>query len=408
VCGANLSFRNLTLARVTKALSIVLPCSVSTTRRGSLQLLVRDAEFILSLVAEVFDAVSAVKRLSNLLVCLNEALELAVKFSVLSGQHVAVVLQGFNLSLAVVVATTHGLVGEAQVVLLSAGSAEALIGSSALSLQIIELSGSITIAGKLAFGSTHKIGFLLHFEVESTALLRLLVLSKVVLVSGSEQVSMSFLISFSGSPEIELLGISEFRKVSRLLLRLVKVVVRSLDSVVGVRVLALFHGVQTSELVDLFLVSLSLLFELSELVVSVVEVLGKSIAVITFLGNVSLGGENLSLTTVDLFSGTRNLSLQVVVLTVLLVEEEASVIDFFAEGVYGVGIGIVSLAEVIVLQELLILQVAVLGLDSVKLVAQSQVVLVALLDLEDLSLQLGDEQVFLVTGQMHAVVVLQQ
>jgi len=120
--------------------------------------------------------------------------------------------------------------------------------------------------------------------------------------------------------------------------------------------------------------------------VGVIQVLSKCIAVITFLRNISLGRENFSFTTVDLLAGTSNLSLQVVVLTVLFVEEEAGVIDFFAECVQRVSVGVMSLAEVVVLQELLVLQVAVLGLDGVQLVAESQVVLVALLDLEDLCL----------------------
>lgn len=62
--------------------------------------------------------------------------------------------------------------------------------------------------------------------------------------------------------------------------------------------------------------------------------------------------------------------------------------------------------EVIVLEKFLVLQVAILGLQSVELVAQGKVVLVALFNLEDLGLELRDQQVFLVAGQMHAIVVL--
>ena len=62
--------------------------------------------------------------------------------------------------------------------------------------------------------------------------------------------------------------------------------------------------------------------------------------------------------------------------------------------------------EVVILEQLLVLQVSVLGLDGVQLVPQGEVVLVALLDFEDLGLELRDEQVFLVAGEMHAVVVL--
>ena len=63
--------------------------------------------------------------------------------------------------------------------------------------------------------------------------------------------------------------------------------------------------------------------------------------------------------------------------------------------------------EVIVLEELLVLQVAILGLDGVELVSQCEVVFVSLLDLEDLGLELRNEEVLLVTGQMHTIVVLQ-
>ena len=48
----------------------------------------------------------------------------------------------------------------------------------------------------------------------------------------------------------------------------------------------------------------------------------------------------------------------------------------------------------------------ILGLDGVELVSQGEVVLVSLLDLEDLSFELRNEKVLLVTGQMHTIVVL--
>ena len=48
----------------------------------------------------------------------------------------------------------------------------------------------------------------------------------------------------------------------------------------------------------------------------------------------------------------------------------------------------------------------ILGLDCVELVSQGEVVLVSLLDLEDLSFELRNEKVLLVTGQMHTIVVL--
>lgn len=67
---------------------------------------------------------------------------------------------------------------------------------------------------------------------------------------------------------------------------------------------------------------------------------------------------------------------------------------------------VVTVVIVVILHELLILQVAVLLLHGIKLVAEGKVVLVALLDLKDLSLKLRNEQVLLVGSKMNRVVVL--
>jgi len=61
--------------------------------------------------------------------------------------------------------------------------------------------------------------------------------------------------------------------------------------------------------------------------------------------------------------------------------------------------------EVIVLQKLLVLQVPILGLNGVELVTQGEVVLVTLLDFKDFGLQLRNQQVLLVGGQVHTVVI---
>ena len=131
-------------------------------------------------------------------------------------------------------------------------------------------------------------------------------------------------------------------------------------------------------------------------------------AAVRLLGHVALTGENFSLTTRDLLTSRSDFSLQVVVRSVLLIKEETGVVDFLLKAAEGEDIGVVASLEVVILEQLLVLQVSVLGLDGVQLVPQGEVVLVALLNFEDLGLELRDEQVFLVAGEMHAVVVLQQ
>ena len=64
--------------------------------------------------------------------------------------------------------------------------------------------------------------------------------------------------------------------------------------------------------------------------------------------------------------------------------------------------------EVIVLEQFLILEVSPLGLEGIELVTEGQVVLVSLFNLKNLSFQLRNQQVFLVAGQVHAIVVLQK
>ena len=57
--------------------------------------------------------------------------------------------------------------------------------------------------------------------------------------------------------------------------------------------------------------------------------------------------------------------------------------------------------KVVVLQQLFVVKVSVLCLDRIKLVAECQVILVPLLDLEDFSLKLGHQEVLLVTRQVN-------
>ena len=64
--------------------------------------------------------------------------------------------------------------------------------------------------------------------------------------------------------------------------------------------------------------------------------------------------------------------------------------------------------EVIVLEQFLILEVSPLGLEGIELVTEGQVVLVPLFNLKNLSFKLRNQQVFLVAGQVYAIVVLQK
>lgn len=140
----------------------------------------------------------------------------------------------------------------------------------------------------------------------------------------------------------------------------------------------------------------------------IVNILSQKVSVVTLLCNISLGSEDLSLTSGDLLSGSGNIGLEVTVCPVLFVKKETSVIDFTFQALESSQVSVMAGLEIVVLKKLFVLEVVVLGLDSVQLVAESEVVLVTLLDLKNLSLKLGNKQVFLIRCEMNRVVVLQQ
>ena len=180
-------------------------------------------------------------------------------------------------------------------------------------------------------------------------------------------------------------------ELSGALLGLIEVVIGGLDATILVRVLSRLHSVQVLGPLDFFLVTLALLLKLSQFVTGVVVLLAKGMATITLLSNITLAGEDLSLAARDLLTGRSNLSTQVIIRSVLFIEQEASIIDFFLESRQAHDIGIVASLEVIVLEKFFVLQMSVLCLNGVELVAECEIVLVALLNLEDLSLELGNK-----------------
>jgi len=113
--------------------------------------------------------------------------------------------------------------------------------------------------------------------------------------------------------------------------------------------------------------------------------------VIGLLLNITLAGEDLGFTASDLFAESRNLTLAVIVGSVLFVQKETSILGLLFEALKANQVAVVAGLEVVVLKKFLVLEVAVLSLDCVELVAEGKVVLVALLNLKDFGLKLRDE-----------------
>lgn len=75
--------------------------------RGPLKVGVRGTHLSLSLLAQQVHTVSPVQRRSDLLVCHYESLQLCVQLDVLSGKHIAVVLQSIDFGPEVTILSLH-------------------------------------------------------------------------------------------------------------------------------------------------------------------------------------------------------------------------------------------------------------------------------------------------------------
>jgi len=125
-------------------------------------------------------------------------------------------------------------------------------------------------------------------------------------------------------------------------------------------------------------------------VAEVVYVVAEGTASVSLLLAVTSGSIDLSFTAGNLLTGGGNFGLEIGISSVLLVEKEASVVNLLTESSKSDEVGLVSGLEVVVLEQFFIGEMAVLGLDGVKLVTECKVVLVSLLNLKDLSLELRD------------------
>jgi len=100
----------------------------------------RRSELSFGSVTESFDTISSVESASDLLVSLDEAGQLAVEFSVLVGEYVAVGLERGDLTCAVSVTGFETLVAEAELLSLTSGNGQILFGVACLGLKVKELS----------------------------------------------------------------------------------------------------------------------------------------------------------------------------------------------------------------------------------------------------------------------------
>ena len=173
-------------------------------------------------------------------------------------------------------------------------------------------------------------------------------------------------------------------------------------------ILTLTISVELTETLDLIDILVLFLLELGYFEEKVVNFLAELVTLVGLLCDITLESGDVDFLACDLIACSPEVLLYVADNASLLIEEESEVVHFLLEPDDGDGIGVVLHAELVILQQLLVLQVSVLGLNRVELVAQGQEVLVALLDFKDLRLQLGDQKILLVGCEVHAIVVLKR
>jgi len=352
------------------------------------------------------DTVASIECGSNLLIGHDETLELNIQILVLALKHMAVRVERVDFRLDIVVSLEQIIVVEAHIILLFAADIKLVLGATESLLALESLSIEISVAGVFIFSISRQVALVRELTIEVTLQGGHLSIQSRVIILGARQFSACRVKSLARSTKLELLGVGQLTELIGTLLRSEQVIVDGLDAGVVVLALALLESNGVSHPVDLVLVLGLLLAESTQLERQVVSILTKSVSLVTLDGDFSLESDALLLTAANLIADGTDLSLKLIVAAVLLVKKEAKVLHFLAESVGSEHVLIVAIIVVVILHVLLVLQVSILLLDSVKLVTKGEIVLVSLLDLEYLGFELRDEQILLIAGKMHRVVVL--
>jgi len=321
----------------------------------TLQVVVWYTKIWIIFCAEVINTITSVQCCSDLFIGFYKTLEFHIDLHILSSQHIAVVLQCINFSSHVGVLISKGGIWETEIVLLASGCSKIIVSNSALLLKVIHVARQVSITTKLTLWSSYQVRFLSYFKIESSLCLTLFVQTTSILISWSKEIGICSFKSFSCSSKLKFTSVSHLWKFICSLLSLEEVIICGFDSVVVIRVFSWLDVTHILETVDLFLITGTLILKLGKLVASVFVLLAKSMACVGFLSDITLGGKNLCISTWDLLSCICNISSQVVIASVLLIEEESSVIDFLFEGCMSYIVWIVSSLEIVVLNEFLVL-----------------------------------------------------
>ena len=289
----------------------------------------------LGLGAQLVDTLAAVQRATDLFIGLDKAQKLNGEVSVLVDQHVAVVLQGVDFALHVTILSLEGLVGEAEIVLLSLGGVEVLLTVAALAFEFAELGSQVVVAVTLGFEALAQVALLGLLAVKRASQLILFSLEAGSLVPSLQEVYVGGVESLSSLLEVVVSVLRNFLELLCTLLKLEEVVLSSLDALIGLAVFTLLVAVDVAKAIDLLLVAATLLLELLKLEGSCVNIFSEGEGVVALRLALTLVAEDLGLSAGDLLTESTDLHLHVVVATVLIVEVVSGVVALFLEAVQG-------------------------------------------------------------------------
>ena len=310
---------------------------------------------MLSYCSHFIYTVSSVQSSADLLIGMHESLELDVEVLILMLEDTAMLVQSIDLTFNIVVSIEDVLIVESDIILILSGNHKLIFNSSQSVLPLEDLSGKISVTSILSLGLSSEIRLVGELAIQiSLESMDLGVESRVVIL-GSSHLDVGTVVGLTGSSELELLGIGEFSKFVSSFLGLEEIVVDSLDSSIVVLAFSFFESDTISKSVDLILVLGLFLTELTKLEGEVVGVLSHGISLVTLGGNLSREGDALLLPSGNLISDSANFRLKLVVVSILLVQEEPKILDFFSKSVDSHNVLIMTIVIVVVLHELLIL-----------------------------------------------------
>jgi len=254
-------------------------------------------------VTETLNAVSSIQSTSNLFVSLDKAFKFAVKFDILAGQDVTVVLECVNFSAHVRILAPQALRLESEIFLFSALRGQLIVSTSRTSLQIVQVGGHVSVAGQLVLTSAHQVTLLSHFDVNGARKLTCFVVKASQFVSLAGKIAICGIVGFGGPSEFKLARICQLGQFGSPLLRFVQIVVGGLDAVVLVCVLTPLHVIQIFEVLNFVLVARSLLLQFGQFIRRVVVLLPQLVTVVVLLSHITLCGKDFGLASGDLLAG---------------------------------------------------------------------------------------------------------